>query len=250
MQRFSTASAPFLILSAFLFYMIEQNYITIQGWMVKRLELSGNELILFALIFGFCQDNETYFTGSLNYISEWLNCSRPTVIKTIDSLVEKGLIEKKQEVKNNVKFNFYRVVKNLYYQNFTGSKETLPNNYINILDNTNIYSLILKEDISNNNTEKNLLFSDFDKNKQTTFSNNLINDINIFKNQFKDEIHSNIDVDYYFYAVRDWSDSNQKIKRTAKGWIATARNFMRKDKDSNKLKVIKQEINQIDYLKL
>ena len=32
-----------------------ENYITIQGWMVTELKLKGNELLIYALIFGFTQ---------------------------------------------------------------------------------------------------------------------------------------------------------------------------------------------------
>lgn len=34
-----------------------ENFIAIQGFMVKELGLSGNELIAYALIYGFSQDN-------------------------------------------------------------------------------------------------------------------------------------------------------------------------------------------------
>ena len=34
---------------------ISKNYLNIQGWMVQDLELKGNELLAYALIFGFCQ---------------------------------------------------------------------------------------------------------------------------------------------------------------------------------------------------
>lgn len=104
---------------------IQNNYITIQGWMATDLKLKSNDLLVFALIFGFCQDGESEFTGSINYICEWLNCSRPTVSKSLDNLVELGLIEKRTIFVNNVTFNRYKIylqgVKKLY----GGSKETL-----------------------------------------------------------------------------------------------------------------------------
>ena len=33
--------------------MKNENYITIQGWMVNELKLTGNDLICYALIYGF-----------------------------------------------------------------------------------------------------------------------------------------------------------------------------------------------------
>lgn len=88
---------------------IDNNFIVIQGWMVSKLELKGNELLAFALIFGFCQDGETEFRGSLKYISSWLNCSKSTTIRTIDVLIEKKLIIKKQDTINDVSFNRYSI---------------------------------------------------------------------------------------------------------------------------------------------
>lgn len=106
----------------------EHNYINIQGFMIKDLHLKGNELLVYALIYGFCQDGESKFDGSINYISEWLSSSRPTVINTLKSLEDKNLIIKHQEIKNNIIFNKYEVVKNFDYQlknEKEGSKEIL-----------------------------------------------------------------------------------------------------------------------------
>ena len=70
------------------------NYIQILGWMINELDLKGNELLVYALIHGFCQDGKSVFKGSLNYIMSWLNISKPTCIATIQSLIDKGLIVK------------------------------------------------------------------------------------------------------------------------------------------------------------
>ncbi len=88
---------------------IKKNYITIQGWMIQDLNLKTNEAFVFALIFGFCQDQESEFTGSVKYVCTWLNCSKNTALKAIKSLVEKNLIIKKEVVINNVLFNKYSI---------------------------------------------------------------------------------------------------------------------------------------------
>ena len=62
--------------------------------------------------------------GSLQYISEWLGCSRPTAIKALASLVEKGLI-KKRVVNNGVSPNAYTAIP-LIQTVYGGSKESLP----------------------------------------------------------------------------------------------------------------------------
>lgn len=89
--------------------MKKENYITIQGWMVKDLGLSGNELICYALIFGFTQDEESEFKGSLSYISEWLGTSKQNARLIIKRLVDKGYLIKRDEIINSVKFCRYTV---------------------------------------------------------------------------------------------------------------------------------------------
>ena len=93
--------------------------------MINELKLSGNESIAYSIIYGFSQDGQSKFTGSINYLAQALNCSRPTVSKSLQSLVDKKLIERSEIFVNNVKFNHYKIilqgVKNLYM----GSKETL-----------------------------------------------------------------------------------------------------------------------------
>lgn len=114
---------------------IDDNYITIQGWMVTALNLKGSDLQLFALIHGFCQDRKGRFCGSLTYIENWLNTSRPTCIAAINRLGSAGWIT--THVGNINQTNEYsinwkavdkarEVVKKLYHQAETGSKETLP----------------------------------------------------------------------------------------------------------------------------
>jgi len=88
---------------------IQNNYMTIQGWMSQELKLKGNDLMVFALIFGFCQDGESEFKGSINYICNWLNCSRNTVSKSLELLVSNNLIEKRTIFVNNVTFNRYKI---------------------------------------------------------------------------------------------------------------------------------------------
>lgn len=104
----------------------DDNYFMVSGWMLNRLNLKGVALQVFSIIYGFSQDGESYFTGSLQYLSDFTNASKPTIIKALKELVEKGYLTKIENEMNGVKFNKYKanllVVKNLN----GGSKETLP----------------------------------------------------------------------------------------------------------------------------
>lgn len=86
----------------------DEGYYIIHGWMINRLKLSGNELSIYAIIYGFSQDNSSVFSGSIAYLSEWLNISRSTVIRALKSLTDNGCIIKNEEVYNGVKMNTYK----------------------------------------------------------------------------------------------------------------------------------------------
>ena len=95
-----------------------ENFITIQGWMVNELNLKGNSLIIYSIIYGFSQTDDCKFTGSANYLAEWCGCSRQTVLTTLNKLVKDKLLIKHEEFRNNVKFCSYSV-------NLTGCKNSL-----------------------------------------------------------------------------------------------------------------------------
>ena len=83
------------------------NYVVIQSFMVKDLGLKGNELLIYAIIYGFSQ-NEQRFNGSLQYLADWTNCSKQTVQATLKSLCEKGFLEKFVYENNQVRFCEYQ----------------------------------------------------------------------------------------------------------------------------------------------
>ncbi len=122
------------------------NYIVIQSFMVKDMKLKGNELLIYAAIYGFSQTENQAFTGSLQYLADWTNSTKQGVIKNLKSLVEKGFITKDEQYINGVKFCEYRTtefngvlnkVEHPIKQSLTGGsqqsltppiKQSLPNN--------------------------------------------------------------------------------------------------------------------------
>lgn len=72
----------------------DNNFVTIQGWMRTKLSLKGNELLVYAVIYGFTQTDGAKFTGSRKYLSEWCGCSMATIDRTLNSLVDKGFISR------------------------------------------------------------------------------------------------------------------------------------------------------------
>ena len=88
-----------------------ENYINIQGWMVTELALKGNSLLIYAIIYGFSQEEGQWFRGSLQYLADWTNSSKYGVSKSLKVLVEAGLLEKEDSIINGVKFCSYRATK-------------------------------------------------------------------------------------------------------------------------------------------
>lgn len=73
------------------------NYIGIQASMVTELGLQGEELLVFAIIFGFSQDGVGWYLGGRNYICKWLGCSEKKAGRILQSLYEKGLLIKESD---------------------------------------------------------------------------------------------------------------------------------------------------------
>lgn len=89
--------------------MKNKNFITILGWMVNELSLSGNDLICYAVIYGFSQD-DNFWEGSQSYLSDWLGVSRRTVVDILKRLISNGLITKQEYEVNKVKFCKYKAI--------------------------------------------------------------------------------------------------------------------------------------------
>lgn len=85
----------------------EEKYVAIQSWMVSDLKLSGNDLIVYALIYGFNSRNRK-FIGTPDYISKFTGCSTRQISRILDNLVEKGLLTKTKFTMNRTNRCEYR----------------------------------------------------------------------------------------------------------------------------------------------
>ena len=118
------------------------NFITIHGWMRTKLGLKGNDLLVYAIIFGFTQIESHRFSGSLQYLADWCGATKQGIVKNLNTLIEKGLIKKEDRYFNGVKYVEY------YATQFNGSptqlvdgiQQSLPNN----IDNKSIDNTIVK----------------------------------------------------------------------------------------------------------
>ena len=90
------------------------------------------------------------------------------------------------------------------------------------------------------------LFANSDVAKLVTFTPSGVADVSALAKVLPDLAAQGCDLAYYFCAVRDWSDSSN-TRRTARGWLATLRNFYRGDLDKGRArKIIPTTSNPLD----
>lgn len=188
----------------------EKNYITIQGWMINELDLKGNELLIYAIIYGFSQNNGNEFNGSLQYLADWTCTTKKSAFNNVKSLLEKGLIEKTEVFKGSAKYCTYKVtcqdstvenISNCRSKNYHGTVENFTTNNTN---NTN-----------NNISKKETIPPDFEEAKK----------------YYQEKGYTfGFDNWFYHYESKAWMMGKTKIK----SWKATMRTWDLNDKKKNK----------------
>lgn len=74
---------------------MRDNYIVIQGWMVTDLHLKGNDLLVYAIIWGFTQNVKAQkYEGSIQYLADWTGSTKQGIVKNLKNLLDAKLIEK------------------------------------------------------------------------------------------------------------------------------------------------------------
>lgn len=88
-------------------------YLTITKEM-RTAGLSGNALLVFALVNGYSQEKQGCYYGSLAHTAEVVGCTAETARTTLKSLVEKGFVEKFEFIDNGVKRVAYRATQKIW----------------------------------------------------------------------------------------------------------------------------------------
>lgn len=73
---------------------------------------------------------------------------------------------------------------------------------------------------------------------KTTFEKSNAGIWSVFEKELLQAEQMGVDVSFYYQGVKNWSLKKPTLKRTARGWIATAMDFMRSDKQKGKLQMI------------
>lgn len=100
----------------------------VHSWMLTSLELKGNELIAYAIIYKYSDIKGQKFVVSIRKLAEIMNVSKNTVQTVLDSLIEKGFIIKCASLDNVMGSNAYKVDLDLI-ESFVGCENgTIPKN--------------------------------------------------------------------------------------------------------------------------
>lgn len=85
----------------------EKSYIVIYSFMIEDLKLTGNELILFAYIYGFCSKYGVC-DSSLSFLEKKVGLQRKSLIRVLKNLIDGEFIIKLNE-KGNRGLNHYTI---------------------------------------------------------------------------------------------------------------------------------------------
>lgn len=81
----------------------------VEKWMIQKLGLSGNEVLVFSLIYGECDENG-HCIASVRSMSDFFNVSPATIKNVINKLISKNLVSKElAETPFGGVINCYRV---------------------------------------------------------------------------------------------------------------------------------------------
>lgn len=89
----------------------DDSYIVIQSWMTTELELKGNSLIVYAIIFGFSQTDQQICTCGDAYMASWIGSTTRAVINIKNALLKRGLIIKSDGFDGDKRLSGYIAVR-------------------------------------------------------------------------------------------------------------------------------------------
>ena len=137
------------------------NYLNIQAWMITKLNLKGIKLLVYAVIYGFCQDGDSCYHGSLQYLQDWTSGTKQSIIKVLKELVNEGFVVKEESFPNNKYYISKNYLENVHIgkQILPEGKEILPNGK-QILPEEGKLNLPNNKDINNKEDNK------YNKNKE------------------------------------------------------------------------------------
>ena len=217
----------------------QKSHIVIDAYMLQ-LGLKGNELLIYALIAGFCQDGVSECWTSQETMAEWCGgISTRAVRNILQNLITKKLITKKECLNKNVKYS-YKVVEivpelssneqevfSTQQEVFSGGDRNFfpvvqelssGNNKIDNIYDNKIDNITIKEKKEIKEKKK-----DLPETKERVFKKPSVEEISSYCQERNNNI--NPEQFYDYYEANGW-----KINRNPmKDWKATVRNWERNE---------------------
>lgn len=105
----------------------KNTYIVVEPrWMTGELGLTGNRLLVYALVHGFSREGLGEFYGSAQFIADLLNLRKATVLDILAALTAEGLLVKIESVRDGVRYCIYRTRAGVVRKPYRGGTETVP----------------------------------------------------------------------------------------------------------------------------
>lgn len=232
-------------------------FTTVPNALLEDHTISPQSRFLYSYLFS-RPDDWTFHNSQLMNV---LNCSRGSLLKYKNELIESGWITMSQSMKNDGTFgsNIYELntQKDVTTQKQsnaqlefgrentstnavaqkTGDGEPLHKKTAAQKNRDGEFVPLNKTDLINKNNPINKKDS---RSRKTLFRNSDSNDFELIQQTFDSKEFEKVNLKHYFDAVSDWSDLKDQ-KRTAVGWIATIRSWIRKDIANGRL--VKQTMN-------
>lgn len=103
---------------------------------MRELGLKGNELLVYAVVYGYFANGQGCYFGSINYLADLCGVSYRTAFDCLKALTSRGLLTKTEEFVGGVKVCRYGVAE------FAGGMQNLQGGYAKFADNNKIDSYI------------------------------------------------------------------------------------------------------------
>lgn len=212
------------------------NHITIDGWMINELELSGSELIVYGLIWGFSQTENQWCTASQAYIARWANISTRGLRKILDKLEEKGLLIKETTTCKKGLESKYRAIRpSAEDQEADGNKVPIRPEQSSYPDGNKVP--IRWEQSSYNNIEDNIDYNIADKKenkkrKTEPFKKPTLEEVTAYIQERKSPIDS--ERFYAYYESVGWIVGKKPMKNWKMAVITWEKRLEAERKEKNK----------------
>ena len=210
--------------------MFENGSYIIHPWMCTRLNLSGNELLVYAVINSFSRDGKGTYYGGVDYLCSVCGASKPTIIKALKSLLENGLIiQQENEINSHKCYSVTEIqgkeslpeeVKNLNFQ----GKESLPH-----IINNNKYN-----NKYNNKRERGKESPLADKPPRFRFIPPTVEEVEKYCAERKNGINAEAFID--FYSAKGWKVGKNEMK----DWKAAVRTWEHRESNTTNYRPAQQ----------